>query len=515
MDRITLVPDLLRSAAQKRPDKLALITDTTNLTYGSLEARSNKVARAFRSLGLRRGERALILLPNNADAVITFFGIMKVGAIACILHYSTKQAKLAQIVQDSGASLIVTDLAHIAVAASDPAVKCIVSTEVIPETLDVGPSVYSLPALLYEFEEASFDVGAVDQDIAFLVYTSGSTGSAKGVMCPHISVISAIHSITQYLKNTSHDTVVNLLPLAFDHGLYQAMTMFYVGGTLLLEKDFTVPYASVRRMKEAHITGLPGVPTIFAILLRLRLAPDTLPELRYLASTGASWPVQHIHALQAIFPHASIYSMYGLTECKRVSYLPPEELLRRPTSIGRGMPNEELWLVDHAGQRLGPNQVGELVVRGTNVMRGYWNRPDETDEVFRPGAIYGERVLYTGDLMLADEEGFLYYVGRRDDLIKSRGEKVYPKEVEEVLYSIPGITEAVVVGEPHSVYGEAVIAHVVLTPGMSVSPEEVIDFCASKLEDAKVPLKVCIHAVLPRTSSGKIDRRALKETLKG
>jgi long-chain acyl-CoA synthetase len=251
------------------------------------------------------------------------------------------------------------------------------------------------------------------------------------------------------------------------------------------------------------------VPTMSALLLQLDLSRYTLPELRYITNTGAVLPNAHITALRAWLPHVQLYSMYGLTECKRVSYLPPEELDRRPTSVGRAMPNCEAMLVDSDGRVLQPPATGELVVRGSNVMQGYWNRPDATADALRPGAPPGERWLYSGDLFRTDEDGFLYFVGRRDDVIKSRGEKVSPREVENVLYDLTGVVEAAVVGEPDPVLGHAVVAYVVRAEAVALTEQDVVRHCARHLEDVMIPRRVQFVPVMPRTSTGKIDKRAL------
>jgi long-chain acyl-CoA synthetase len=246
-----------------------------------------------------------------------------------------------------------------------------------------------------------------------------------------------------------------------------------------------------------------------ALLLQLDLSRYTLPDLRYITNTGAVLPSAHITGLRAWLPHVRIYSMYGLTECKRVAYLPPEELDQRPTSVGKAMPNCETMLVDAEGRVLAPPATGELVVRGANVMQGYWRLPEATAEVLRPGALPGERWLYSGDFFRTDDEGFLYFVGRRDDLIKSRGEKVSPREVENVLYDMPGIVEAAVVGEADPVLGQVVVAYVVRASDATMTEQDVVRHCARLLEDVMIPRRVQFVTVMPRTATGKIDRRAL------
>jgi acyl-CoA synthetase (AMP-forming)/AMP-acid ligase II len=264
-------------------------------------------------------------------------------------------------------------------------------------------------------------------------------------------------------------------------------------------------------MMEEKVTGFPGVPTIFAILLGLKdLGTFDFSSLRYITNTAAALPPAHIAKLRKIFPQARLYSMYGLTECKRVSYLPPEEIDRRPTSVGRGMPNEEVWIVDENGERVGPGETGELVVRGSNVMRGYWGLPEETARVLKPGKYPGEAVLYTGDLFRMDEEGYLYFVGRKDDMIKSRGERISPREIEQCLCAMDGVAEAAVIGIPDEILGQAIKAIISTRSGCSLKEQDVLRHCAENLEDFMVPKSVQFVGGLPKNSNAKVDKLLLK-----
>jgi long-chain acyl-CoA synthetase len=251
------------------------------------------------------------------------------------------------------------------------------------------------------------------------------------------------------------------------------------------------------------------VPTISSILLQLDLTKWDLTSLKYITNTAAALPTDHIMKLRKLVPHAKIYSMYGLTECKRVSYLPPDQIDIRPTSVGRGMPNEEVYILDDQGKRAGPGVTGELVIRGSNVMKGYWENPAATEKVLTPGPFPGEKVLHSGDLFRADEEGYLYFVGRKDDIIKCRGEKVAPKEVEEVLYSLPGVAHAAVVGIPDETLGQAILAVIVPQPGVQLTAAKVLRHCSDHLEDFMVPQRVEFREQLPMTSTGKIAKLEL------
>jgi long-chain acyl-CoA synthetase len=330
------------------------------------------------------------------------------------------------------------------------------------------------------------------------------------VMLTHLNMVSAARSVSSYLGLRRDDVILCALPLAFDYGLYQVLMAFRLGATVVIERNFSFPVKALERLAAERVTVFPGVPTMFSLLMALKnLASFDLAALRLITNTAAALSEVHIAELRALFPQATLYSMYGLTECKRVTYLPPEQLDIRPTSVGRGMPNEEVWLVDETGQRLPNGATGELVIRGSHVMRGYWEKPEETAKRLKPGPNAGEMLLYSGDLFRTDAEGWLYFVARRDDIIKSRGEKVSPREVENTLHTIEGIYEVAVVGVPDAVLGQAVKAYVTLKPGAQLSEREVIRHCLARLESFMVPKFVEFVDELPKTDTGKIKKTGL------
>jgi long-chain acyl-CoA synthetase len=303
--------------------------------------------------------------------------------------------------------------------------------------------------------------------------------------------------------------ILNVLPLSFSYGLYQLLMTIKIGGTLVLEPHFSYPHRMLEIAAREGVTGFPIIPTISAILLQMDLSKYSLPALRYITSAAAALPVDHIRKLRAYFPGVKIFSMYGLTECKRVSYLPPDQLDVRPASVGRAIPNEEVYIVDEQGHEVPPHIVGELVVRGSHVMSGYWDRPEETARALRPGRFPGERVLYTGDLFKKDDEGYLYFVARKDDIIKTRGQKVSPREVEEVLASIDGVIEAAVVGVPDPMLHQAIKAVVTLRAGAALNETDILRHCSQQLDDFMMPKIVEIRSQLPKTANGKIDKAEL------
>lgn len=511
----------LELSATRYPDKVALVFEQQKLTYGQIDRLCNRLAHAFVDAGVQRGDRVVICLPNGVEAVLAIFAILKAGAVFVFVNHSTKADKLTYVLNNCRATALVTwdrklielpgngeSLPHTkTIFGVGAAEVCSAECQRIGKTLTLFTAAVSAAGV-----DTPLEKRCIDLDLAALIYTSGSTGRPKGVMLTHLNMVSAATSITTYLENTVDDVVVNVLPLSFDYGLYQVLMMFKVGGRVVLEESFNYPFQLVKRLIAEEVTGLPMVPTVSAMLLQLDLSKYRFPRLRYITNTAAALPTQHIRELRRLFPEAKIYSMYGLTECKRVSYLPPDQIDMRPTSVGRGMPNEEVYIVDDKDQRVAPGVIGELVIRGSNVMKGYWDLPEETDKVLKPGTLPGEKVLHSGDLFRCDEEGYLYFVGRKDDIIKTRGEKVSPREIEDVIYGVDGVAEVAVIGIPDPVLGNAIKAIVSLRPGATITQRDILSRCREKLEDFMIPKLVEFQASLPKTDSGKISKRMIPVT---
>ena len=508
------VEQFLRDSAARLPTRTALIAGKRRLGFAEVDRMSDRLAAALVSRGIARGDRVVVFMENSWEAVVAIFAILKAGAVFSPVNPSTKADKLAFILNNCRAAGIVTQ-ARLAGAAA----AAIVEAASVHLVVLVGGDEAPMTQGCLRFEDAIASTrllpppvpAGIELDLAMLVYTSGSTGFPKGVMMTHQNVVAAATSITTYLENTEDDIVLGVLPISFDYGLYQVLMAMKVGATLVIEKSFAFPQAILNRMAEEKVTGLPLVPTMAAMLLQMRdLKPERFPHLRYVTNTAAALPPAHIARLQELFPSARLFSMYGLTECKRCTYLPPEELARRPGSVGIAIPGTEAYVVDEGGKRVGPGVVGELVIRGPHVMKGYWENPAATDAALRPGPHAWEKVLYTGDFFRADEDGFLYFIGRKDDIIKTRGEKVSPKEVENVLYALAGVREAVVVGVADPILGHAIKAIVAVAPEARLGDQDIIRHCARHLEDFMVPKMVEFREALPKTESGKISRRLIE-----
>jgi len=506
-----LVQDFLQSSADKFPRKTALVCDGRRLTYQEIDVSSNQVAHALIAHGIKRGDRVAIHLPNSVEAVISIFGVLKAGAIFVVINPTTKRDKLIYLLNDCKATALFAEARHIKlvteVSTAVPSLKItVLSGTWAAHASDTSDRFSAFEDLWNSHPSTRPACPTIDQDLACLVYTSGSTGRPKGVMCGHNNVTFASASIIQYLENVPEDIIINVLPLSFDYGLYQLLMAFRIGGTLVLERSFAYPAAMLKRIETERVTGFPGVPTMFSLLLQMDLSVYDLSSLRYITNTAAALPPSHIKDLRERFAGVTLYSMYGLTECKRTLWLPPDQLDTRPGSVGIAIPGTEVWVEDDQGNHLGPGEVGQLMIRGSHVMRGYWEKPEPTAARYRPGPTPGERTLCSGDLFRMDEERYLYFVSRKDDMIKSRGEKVSPKEIEDVLYSIPGVIEAAVVGVPDPVLGQGIKAFVVVDGKVRLTRQDILRHCRANLENFMQPTIVEFRAELPKTNSGKIRK---------
>ena len=513
---VPLLHDYLLQSAREFPDKIALVCMKQRISYGELDARSNALANTLISSGVTRGDRVVIFADNTVETVVSFWAVLKANAVVSIVNPLTKSDKLAYLLQDCRPAALITD-GHIHFVFGEPARNCshlrcvIVSGNIDDEKLASHPHARRWDDALSLVDRTAPPARTcIDIDLAAIIYTSGSTGDPKGVMLTHRNMLTACTSIVSYLKLQEDEVILNVLPLAFDYGLYQMLMAFRTGARQVLERSFTFPAQILNLMVDEGVTGFPGVPTIFSILAELKSLKDyDLSKIRYVTNTAAALPAKHILMLRDIFPAARIYSMYGLTECKRCTYLPPEDIDRKPASVGIAIPNTEMWIVDEEGNRVDPGVVGQLVIRGATVMKGYWEKPEATAKKLKPGPLPGEQILYTGDYCKMDEEGYLYFVGRMDDIIKSRGEKVAPKEVENTIMNIPGVKEAAVIGVPDDILGQAVKAFIVLEEGVTMSEKQLQKECQSRLENFMVPKYIVEVASLPRTDTGKIKKTGL------
>ena len=504
--------ELLRQSAARDPHRIALVTAGRRLSYAELASEVERfAARLVMQAGFASGERCVVFADNRIEAAIGIFGTLRAGGVFSVINPSTKADKLAWIMNNCEASVLLTQASLLGVAEAAAAQVPSLRRMVVADAESAGIQVGWREFMEGDVESLPSSPRGIDIDLAMLVYTSGSTGQPKGVMMTHRNMVFAATSITTYLQMRSDDVVLSVLPLAFDYGLYQLLLSVMVGATLVLEKSFAFPQKVLPLLASEKVTMLPLVPTMAALIVQLRnFDPAWAASVRTLTNTAAALAPAHIRKLQALFSQARIFSMYGMTESKRCTWLPPENLAERPDSVGIAIPGTEVWVVDEAGARVAANVVGELVVRGGHVMQGYWRNDEATAKALRPGRYAWEKVLHTGDLFRMDEDGYCYFVGRKDDIIKSRGEKVSPTEVENVLYALAGIREAAVVGVPDVLLGRALKALVVIAEDVHFEARDIIAHCSAHLEDFMVPRLIEFRDSLPKTSTGKIQRAVLQ-----
>jgi amino acid adenylation domain-containing protein len=520
-----LLHDLFRHQASRRPDHPAVVGHGLRLGYGALQAESRRLADGLIEQGVRPGERVAVWMANSAEAAVAVWAVLEAGAVLVPLHAAARRDALQPVVRDADLrfAIVGSDLSS-GISALLEAMRPQATVLVVgPGGRAVAPgtqpwSIAAPPLVHAASEAASADPGAApaafdaagDPGLAAVIYTSGSTGEPKGVMLSHANMIAALRAVNAYLGLDGRDVIYSALPLSSSYGLYQLVLGLAVGATVVLDRSFAFPTRSMGLMAAERCTVAAAVPTMFAWLATTpSLDPYDLSALRIMTSAAAALPVEHARRVGERLPRMRLFVMYGQTECKRISYLDPADLARKPGSVGRGMPYQDHGLLDESGRLLRGAGTGELVVRGPHVMQGYWRKPEASAAKLRE--IPGEwgRWLHTGDVFRVDEDGYLFFVGRRDDILKVGGHKVSPREVEEVLCQIPAVREAAVTGVEDPVWGEAVRAHLVLREGASLSAEEVVQFCSSRLRGFMVPKVVRFVRDLPKTESGKVKKREL------
>ncbi|MDD2058085.1 acyl--CoA ligase [Pseudomonas sp. GD03860] len=508
-----LLQDVLEARNGLHPDKAAIIYADETYTYAQLDEASARLAAGLQVNGLQRQKRVVLCLGNRVETVCAFWGVLKAGGVVVNVGLETPADGLDYIVRDAQASVLITTSEKMASLRPDTAQLAHLKLVVLLDGDAGSTHVQTFEGLLGQGAGVPLPSGNLDLDLAAIIYTSGSTGMPKGVMLTHRNMLAALGSLHTYLGYNETDNVLCSLPLSFDYGLYQMIMAMSAGATLVLEKEFTWPIFLIKKIRQYQVTVIPFVPTMLVLLHEYaRKREATFPDVRMVTNTGAALKAPHIAQMKALFPQAQIYSMYGLTECKRCTYLPPEDIDSKPGSVGIAIPNTELWLVDDEDMRIDePHQVGQLVIRGATVMAGYWRNPAATALKLKPGRYPGESVLYTGDYCSLDEDGYLYFRGRMDQMIKSRGMKVSPSEVEGYLYAIEGVEAAAVVGVDHAAAGEGLWAFVTLAQDSQLTVAQLLERCRQGLEAHKVPLSISIENSLPRTANGKFDLQQLHQ----
>jgi len=519
---MTLLQDLIASTSARFPHHRALTHNDCVVSYEELWCHVESASVDLRDMGLRAGDRVAIFLEKRIEAVVAIFATAMAGGVFVPINTSLKERQVAHILNDCDVQIVVTSSEKEGLFETTmercPSIKHILLIDGPPAGRNLSHGVARHWKLTRENQVRSCEaVGSIDNDLAAILYTSGSTGLPKGVCLSHRNLVEGARSVNAYLHNNEHDRILAVLPISFDAGFSQLTTGLSVGAEVVVT-NFSLPANVLRLCAESRITAITGVPPFWNQVAFLDWPADATRHLRYFANTGGRMPTKTLERLRCVFPQARPYLMYGLTEAFRSTYLDPDEVDRRPDSIGKAIPNAEILVVGQDGRFCGPNEEGELVHRGAQVALGYWNNTKATAERFRaaPGRHAGiplpEYAVWSGDIVRMDEEGFLYFVGRGDDMIKTRGFRVSPTEIEEVAHMSGLVAEAVAVGLPNEAIGQDVV--VVAVPRQNAGKfEDLADFFRSELPSYMNPKKIICARSLPRTSSGKIDRREVAKRL--
>jgi acyl-CoA synthetase (AMP-forming)/AMP-acid ligase II len=514
-----LLGEALLLSAGKNPAKTAIIVKGEEYSYASLNENAERLARHLISVGINKGDRIAIYMDNSWQSIVSIYGASLSGAVFLVINPQTKSDKLKYILNDCAAKILIS-----AQALKNELSQALEGTKSIRQVIISGDAgqIKKYPhyelisfdnALRRENIEVSFP-NIIPNDLAALIYTSGSTGFPKGVMMTHQSMVFTSWSLIQYLRLSEEDRILLLLPLAFDYGLYQLLMSITIGGTLIVEQSFIFPASIYKNIRKYKPTVFPGVPTIYAMMIASNKEEGlSFDFIEKITNTAAYLPAEFIPDLKKIFPNALIFKMYGLTECKRVCYLEPELIDLKPSSVGKAIPGTEVFLLSPEGNPVPAGEPGILHIRGPHVMLGYLNKEDLTKEMLKDGKLPGEKILCSNDWFKMDEEGFLYFQGRNDDIIKTRGEKVSPVEIENIIYKIDGVKEVAVLGIPDVIMGEAIEVFITTHDAIQLSEKEIQRECMTHLESFMVPQKVIFLKEMPKSPNGKIDKKELKKIL--
>jgi acyl-CoA ligase (AMP-forming) (exosortase A-associated) len=515
----TLFHDLVTQAAQRWPNSQALKHRTTTCSYAELQSACERFGRALIELKLARLDRVAVYLPKQFETVFALFGAAHAGCVFVPINPVLKPAQVRHILRDCAVRVLVTSPERLAalheIIGDCPDLQHVV---LVGATNTATPqskfALHTWDALLAT-QTMVQSQRAIDADMAAILYTSGSTGNPKGVVLSHRNLLAGVESVAQYLSIDSNDRLLAALPLSFDYGLNQLSTAFYTGASVVL-LDHLFARDVIAAIVSEKITGFAAVPPLWMQLAELPWPSDDV-TLRYITNSGGVMPSATLQKLRALLPRTQVFLMYGLTEAFRSTYLSPDELDRRPDSIGKAIPNAEVLVVRPDGSECAANEPGELVHRGALVAQGYWNAPELTALRFRPAPSRNpelcvpEIAVWSGDTVRKDAEGYLYFVGRHDDMIKTSGYRVSPSEIEEFILQTELATEVVALGIPHPQLGQ-VIAVIIVSRGTQNEPA-LLAACRKDLPAFMVPLHVAWRTSLPRNPNGKVDRKQLAAEL--
>jgi|SRR5882672_5320161 len=516
-----LLHQLPQQAAARDAEAPALTLRGETLRYRELASLIDRVATGLLRLGIARGERVAFYLDKRIETVAVAFGAAQAGAVFVPVNPLLKGEQVAHILRDCNVRVLVTSDERLhatqAVIAACPDLRHVVLLGGADPVQPGGREPIAWSAFIADSGAAGHRV--IDTDMVAILYTSGSTGKPKGVVLSHRNMVAGAKSVASYLDNGPSDTILAALPMSFDAGFSQLTTAFHAGARVVL-LNYLLPRDVLNELSKEKVTGLTAVPPLWIQLSQLEWPPAIADHLRYIANTGGRMPRETLAALRRRLPRTKPYLMYGLTEAFRSTFLPPSEVDRRPDSIGKAIPNAEILVLRPDGTPCGPDEPGELVHRGALVGMGYWNDPEKTAERYKPlpvgvggresGMVLTEMAVFSGDTVQMDHDGYLYFIGRRDEMIKTSGYRVSPTELEEAVYAMQLVGEVAAFGTPHPSLGQAIVLAVTPPPGGVLDSDRLLAECRRALPAYMVPAAVQVHdAPLPRNPNGKIDRKTL------
>jgi acyl-CoA ligase (AMP-forming) (exosortase A-associated) len=517
-----LVQHMLRATAQRLPERIALVHEDQTLTYSEMYNFAIGLANGLRGLDLARGDRIGVYQGLSLPAAISVFGIIQAGGVYVPISSALLPNQVEHIINDSGMKGLMVDSSRLSKLAQVIENAKSLKFVVVLDSNDTSSIMWSNTYLFGDLcagpiREPHDGVG-IEKDLAAIIYTSGSTGKSKGVMLTHRNLTDAAGLMANLLDISVDDRILAVLPFNYDAGFNQLLTSVRQGSTLFLS-PFVFGREVVRALLKHRITGLVGVPTLWSLLAQpsSTLCEHTYPHLRYVSCAGGRLPQSVLSILRHTLPTTKIFVRYGQTEAFLSTFMPDEELDRRPTSMGRALPNTELLVINDQGELCKAGEVGELVHRGSIIALGYWGRPELTADVFRPNPFLpeqicsDEKICYSGDLVQFDEDGFYYFVGRRDAMIKSAGYRISPTEVEEILFQSGAVRHAAVIGVPDELTGQSIKAFIVPLDHAAFDASALLDFCAERLPRYMTPKWVEALTDLPYTGNGKVDYPALRQ----
>lgn len=520
MERV--LHDLLIGAAKDCPEKEAVFLGDKSMTYGRFAQDAGKLAEAMIRAGVEKGDRVAFLYEKNFEKVTTIFAISMAGAVSVPVRKMSLGQQVSYIIQDSGSKVLITTYSRLALIAQHlsemPVLKTVIASGPRAETLPSLPGV----AIVDWNEALAASSGkapmphVVEPDLAAILYTSGSTGMPKGVVLTHLNIVAGARSVSEFLAITDKDRLLSILTFGFDYGLNQLTTTFLKRAQIVL-LEYLFPKEVMQAAIKYQVTGIATVATTWIQLCQVPGPPEVIPSLRYVTNSGGAIPENFVRTMRTRWPNAKVFLMYGLTEAFRSTYLDPSLVDQYPTSMGKAIPGEQILIMGEDDKPVKPGQTGELVHRGVLVAQGYWNAPDLTAIRYKRNPMQPlnvpipEMMVYSGDQVRIEENGLLYFVGRKDEMIKSSGIRISPTEVEELLYATGLVETAMALGVPHELLGHSVYVVVVPSAGSELTAEKLISTCRRSMPPYMVPKDVEIREALPKNTNGKLDRAKIKK----